>query len=109
MDVIYACCCGLDIHKKTVAACLMTSAKGQPPTKEVRTFRTMTAELWLLADWLQAAGCTHVAMESTGVYWRPVYNLLKGLCTLLDDAIETRKMGLQALSQDNGTCGIIRP
>jgi transposase len=83
MDVIYACCCGLDIHKKTVVACLMTSTKGQPPTKEVRTFRTMTAELLLLADWLQAAGCTHVAMESTGVYWRPVYNLLEGLFTLL--------------------------
>jgi transposase len=83
MDVIYACCGGLDIHKKTVVACLMTSAKGQPPLKEVRTFRTMTAELLLLADWLQAAGCTHVAMESTGVYWRPVYNLLEGLCTLL--------------------------
>jgi transposase len=83
MDVIYACCCGLDIHKKTVVACLMTSAEGQPPLKEVRTFRTMTAELLLLADWLQAAGCTHVAMESTGVYWRPVYNLLEGLFTLL--------------------------
>jgi transposase len=83
MDVIYACCCGLDIHKKTVVACLMTSAEGQPPLKEVRTFRTITAELLLLADWLQAAGCTHVAMESTGVYWRPVYNLLEGLFTLL--------------------------
>jgi transposase len=83
MDVIYACCCGLDIHKKTVVACLMTSAKGQPPMKEVRTVRTMTAELLLLADWLQAAGCTHVAMESTGVFWRPVYNLLEGLFTLL--------------------------
>jgi transposase len=83
MDVLYACCCGLDIHKKTVVACLMTSATGQPPMKEVRTFRTMTAELLLLADWLQAAGCTHVAMESTGVYWRPVYNLLEGLFTLL--------------------------
>jgi transposase len=83
MDVICACCCGLDIHKKTVVACLLTSAKGQPPTKEVRTFRTMTAELLLLADWLQAAGCTHVAMESTGVYWRPVYNLLEGSFTLL--------------------------
>ena len=83
MDVIYACCCGLDIHKKTVVACLMTSAEGQPPQKEVRTFRTMTAELLLLADWLQAAGCTHVAMESTGVYWRPVYNLLEHLFILL--------------------------
>ncbi len=71
MDVIDACCCGLDIHKKTVVACLMTSTKGQPPLKEVRTFRTMTAELLLWADWLQAAGCTHVAMESTGVYTPP--------------------------------------
>jgi transposase len=83
MDVIYARCCGLDIHKKTVVACLISSAPGQEPQKEVRTFRTMTAELLLLADWLHAAGCTHVAMESTGVYWRPVYNLLEGLFTLL--------------------------
>jgi transposase len=83
MDVLYARCCGLDIHKKTVVACLISGAQGPPPQKEVRTFRTMTAELLLLADWLQAAGCTHVAMESTGVYWRPVYNLLEGLFTLL--------------------------
>lgn len=83
MDVIYSRCCGLDIHKKTVVACLISSAPGQPPQQEVRTFRTMTAELLLLADWLQAAGCTHVAMESTGVYGRPVYNLLEGLFTLL--------------------------
>jgi transposase len=83
MDVIYSRCCGLDIHKKTVVACLISSAHGQPPQKEVRTFRTMTAELLLLADWLQVADCTHVAMESTGIYWRPVYNLLEGLFTLL--------------------------
>jgi transposase len=83
MDVISSRCCGLDIHKKTVVACLISSAQGQQPQKEVRTFRTMTAELLLLADWLQMAGCTHVAMESTGVYWRPVYNLLEGLFTLL--------------------------
>jgi transposase len=83
MEVIYSCCCGLDVHKKTVVACLITSAEGQPPQQEVRTFRTMTRELLGLADWLQSAGCTHVAMESTGVYWRPVYNLLEGLFTLL--------------------------
>jgi transposase len=83
MDVIYSRCCGLDIHKKTVVACLISSAQGQQPQKEVRTFRTMTTELLALADWLQAAGCTHVAMESTGVYWRPVYNLLEGVFTLL--------------------------
>ena len=83
MDVIYSRCCGLDIHKKTVVACLISSAQGQPPQKEVRTFRTMTTELLVLADWLHAAECTHVAMDSTGVYWRPVYNLLEGVFTLL--------------------------
>ncbi len=83
MDVIYPQCCGLDVHKKTVTACLITSIEGLEPVKEIRTFRTMTADLLALADWLQEAGCTHVAMESTGVYWRPVYNLLEGQCELL--------------------------
>jgi transposase len=83
MDVIYPRCCGLDIHKKTVVACLMTSETGQPPVQTIRTFRTMTADLLALADWLHAAGCTHVAMESTGVYWRPIDNILEGLLTLL--------------------------
>jgi len=83
MDVIYPRCCGLDIHKKTVVACLMTSEAGQPPAQTTRTFSTMTADLVALADWLHAAGCTHVAMESTGVYWRPIYNILEGLFTLL--------------------------
>jgi transposase len=63
MDVMYPCCCGLDVHKKTVAACLITSTEGPEPVKEIRTFRTMTADLLALADWLQQAGCTHVAME----------------------------------------------
>jgi transposase len=83
MDVLYPQCCGLDVHKKTVAACLITSTAGPEPTKEIRIFRTMTADLLALADWLQQAGCTHVAMESTGVSWRPVYNLLEGQCELL--------------------------
>src|ERR671936_988220 len=83
MDVIYPQCCGLDVHKKTVTACLITSTAGAEPMKEIRTFSTMTADLLALADWLQEAGCTHVAMESTGVYWRPVYNLLEGQCELL--------------------------
>ena len=83
MDVIYSCCCGRDVHKKPGAACLMTSTEGSEPVKAIRTFRTMTAALLALADWLQQAGCTHVAMESTGVYWRPVYNLLEGQFELL--------------------------
>jgi transposase len=83
MDVMYSCCCGLDVHKKTVAACLITSTAGSEPVKEIRTFRTMTADLLALADWLQEAGCTHVAMESTGVYWKPIWNLLESSFTLL--------------------------
>jgi transposase len=72
MKVLYERCCGLDVHKKTVVACRVT-----PDGKEVRTFGTMTDELLALTDWLQAATCTHVAMESTGVYWKPIYNLLE--------------------------------
>jgi transposase len=83
MDVIYPRCCGLDVHKKTVVACCILSTKGRKPVKETRTFRTMTTDLLALADWLQEKGCSHVAMESTGVYWRPVYNLLEGQCELL--------------------------
>jgi transposase len=82
MEVLYPRCCGLDIHKKTVVACLMTTEGGQPPVKVIRTFRTMTVGLLALADWRHPAGCTHVAMESTGVYWRPIYPLLEGLFEL---------------------------
>jgi transposase len=83
MDVLYERCCGLDIHKKTVVACLIMPGADGRPRKEVRTFSTMTADLERLADWLAAAGVTHVAMESTGVYWKPIYNLLEGRFTLL--------------------------
>ena len=76
MDVLYPVCCGLDVHKKTITACLrFPSARAR--AEEVRTFGTTTRELLRLADWLTAAGCTHVAMESTGVYWRPVYHILE--------------------------------
>jgi transposase len=74
MDVIYERCCGLDIHKKTVVACRVT-----PDARQIKTFGTMTDDLLELGDWLLAAGVTHVAMESTGVYWKPIYNLLEGL------------------------------
>ncbi len=69
MEVVYARCCGLDLHKRTVVACLIVPGPRAKPQKEIRTFSTMTADLLALADWLQAAGCTHVAMESTGVFW----------------------------------------
>jgi len=83
MQVVYECCCGLDVHKTKVVACLITSGKGGRPPKEIRTFGTTTGELNLLSDWLSAAGCTHVAMESTGVYWKPVYYILEGNFELL--------------------------
>jgi transposase len=83
MDVVHARCCGIDVHKRTVVACLLVSNSGGALSKEVRTFGTMTQDLLRLADWLTATGCTHVAMESTGVYWKPVYNLLEGALAVL--------------------------
>ncbi len=78
MDILYAICCGLDVHKDTVTACLRRRAADGGVTKALRTFGTMTADLLALLDWLVEAGCTHVAMESTGSYWKPVFNLLDG-------------------------------
>jgi transposase len=83
MQVIHQRCCGLDVHKKTVVACLLISDGGVPVQKIVRTFSTMTADLVALSDWLITHQCTHVAMESTGVYWKPVFNLLEALMTVL--------------------------
>jgi transposase len=78
MDLIHACCAGLDVHKKTVVACVRRAAADGQVRREVRTFRTMTADLIALADWLDAEGVGQVAMESTGVYWKPVFHLLEG-------------------------------
>jgi transposase len=83
MDVIYERCCGLDVHKKTVVACVVVLDASGQPHKTIRTFPTMTADLLVMADWLATAGCTLVVMESTGVYWRPIYNLLEGQFELL--------------------------
>jgi len=69
---------GIDVHKKTVVACLITPGASGAPTKETRTYGTMTADLLEMMDWLLDAGCTHVAMESTGVFWKAPYNLLEG-------------------------------
>jgi transposase len=73
MQVVHERCCGLDVHKRTVVACVLTSGG-----REVRTFGTVTRELLRLADWLHEERVSCVAMESTGVYWKPVYNLLEG-------------------------------
>jgi len=76
MEVVYPCCCGLDVHKKSITACVLwAEAKGKS-RKEKRRFGTFTHDLLQLADWLGESGVTHVAMESTGVYWKPVWNIL---------------------------------
>jgi transposase len=78
MDILHACCAGLDVHKKTVVACVRRQDSGGRAHQQVRTFGTMTRDLLALADWLAEHGVTHVAMESTGVYWKPIWNLLEG-------------------------------
>ena len=82
MRVIYERCCGLDVHKRTITACVLKWL-GSEWQKEIRQFGTMTKDLLALSDWLVGKGCTHVAMESTGVYWKPVYNILEGQFELL--------------------------
>lgn len=77
MQVVHTRCCGLDVHKKTVIACVLITDADGPVRRLVRTFGTMTADLLALADWLTSLGVTHVAVESTGVYWRPVFNILE--------------------------------
>ena len=78
MEIVYERCCGLDVHKRTVVACLLVPGPAGAPSREIQTCGTMTRDLLALSDWLAAAGCTHVAMESTGVFWKPIYNLLEG-------------------------------
>jgi transposase len=77
MNVMHACCAGLDVHKRTVVASVIVTLTGKQPYKETRTFGTTTSELLRLSDWLHEHQITHVAMESTGEYWKPVYNILE--------------------------------
>jgi transposase len=75
MEVLYPHCAGLDVHKETVVACVRHMVNGAV-TREVRTFGTTTKDLLALSEWLASQGCTHVAMEATGVYWKPVWHIL---------------------------------
>jgi transposase len=77
MEVENECCCGLEVHGKTVVACLGTKGR-----KAIRTFATMPDELLQLGDWLSSVGCPHVAIESPGVYWKPVFDILEGRLTV---------------------------
>jgi transposase len=81
MEVLYPRCAGLDVHKDSVVACV--SCVSAPVHREVRSFATTSRGLLTLADWLASHGCTHVAMEATGVYWKPVWHLLEGRAELV--------------------------
>lgn len=78
MDAIVERCCGLDVHEAEIVACLLTGAANEKPRKEVKKFSAFTRDLVALREWLLAEKCTHVAMESTGIYWMPVYAVLEG-------------------------------
>lgn len=77
MEVIYEKCCGIDIHKETLTACIMIGEGNRIAKKEIRTYRTMTEDIENLRDWLKRESITHIAIESTGIYWRPAYNILE--------------------------------
>lgn len=72
MEVVYRCCCGIDVHKKVIVACLINGGE-----QELREFGTTTSEIKTLANWLIESGCEMIAMESTGVFWKPLYNLFE--------------------------------
>jgi transposase len=92
MEVLYPRCAGLDVHQQTVVGCVRIAA-GQTVQQEVRTFGTATGDLLALTDWLAVHGCTHVAMESTGVYWKPVWHVLEGHFDLvLANALQIRSV-----------------
>ena len=83
MENVFACCAGLDIHQKSVEACVRRLEPAGPLHQQTRHWGTMTRDLLAMADWMAAQGVTHVAMESTGVYWKPIYNILESRFTVL--------------------------
>jgi transposase len=83
MDTLYPRCAGIDVHKANVVVCVRRADRPGKVVEEVRTFATMTRDLLALSDWLAEHGVTHVAMESTGVYWKPVFNILEARCQVI--------------------------
>jgi transposase len=83
VEILYPRCAGLDVHKESVSACVLTPGAQAEPDKQIEQFGTTTGELRRLRDWLGANGVTHAAMESTGVYWKPVFNILESGCQLI--------------------------
>jgi transposase len=83
MPIVYARCCGWDVHKKSISACLLSPDEKGGTRQEIRRSGTMTRNLLELSDWLAAHPVTHLARESTGVYWKPVWNILEPHYTIL--------------------------
>jgi transposase len=83
MEAIVERAVGLDVHQASIVACVLIGRPHEKPRKEVRSFGTMTADLEALRDWLKGLGVTQVGMESTGVYWKPVFAVLEGHFTLI--------------------------
>lgn len=83
MDIVIRRCCGLDVHKQTISACVIVAEEGKRKAKHQRGFGTTTGDLRELRAWLKEHGVTDVAMESTGVYWKPVWNILENFFTLV--------------------------
>lgn len=117
MEVLHKCCCGLDVHQAVIVACLIVAKAGKKTEKVIRKFRTVPAELQELVEWVQQAGCTLVAMESTGVYWLPIYERLEGKIELLVANAQHMK-NLPGRKTDIGDCewiaelarhGLLRP
>jgi transposase len=84
MDIVFDHCAGIDVHKRTVVVCRLTRDDASARVSQIQTFGTTTSELLRLADWLTDGGCTHVGcthvgLESTGEFWKPVFNLLEGV------------------------------
>jgi transposase len=77
MEAIIERCCGIDVHKKNIVVCLAVGKPHEKPKTTIRTFTAMTRDLLACRDWLVSEGCTHAVVESTGVYWKPVFNILE--------------------------------
>src|SRR5947199_2152436 len=83
MDTILERCAGIDVGKKIAVGCLITDQGRKAPTVQIRTYGTAVTQLDQLRDWLKQAGCTHVVMESTGSYWKPIFNVLEATMTVV--------------------------
>src|SRR5215471_9408399 len=117
MRVHHNVCCGIDVHKKSVTACLMWGPADREPEFEIRRFGTMTLQLKGMVEWLKQANCEIVAMESTGAYWKPVWNVLEGEVELiLANAKQVRSLPGEKTDNKDGKRlasylrhGLIRP